>query len=277
MRQRWDGVMVCPTDWEPRHILDFYRTKPDAHALPFTYPASDLELYTNGYGFNATGPGQGAVVTPTGMYLPMPFTIEIMGLIRSNYNTAQTQISLVKYNGGYSIRVNPSTRTIDFLYWDNVGGNRLAYTPSFVLPLNTRFRISIVQVSAAQVQLYLNYLDSSGNLFSTSDLAAPTSTVSAPARTVLYFGANDVATEHLNGWIDDFRLFSTIKTGAFCNANWNKEISTSEAGLVSYWKFNDMAPVTGVFPTTTADSVITTNIATLSGVRPIPNIMGAAT
>lgn len=25
MRKRWDGLWVCPEDWEPRHILDFYR------------------------------------------------------------------------------------------------------------------------------------------------------------------------------------------------------------------------------------------------------------
>jgi hypothetical protein len=41
LRARWDGVMVCKEDWEPRHSLDFYRTKNDAHPLPFTRPASD--------------------------------------------------------------------------------------------------------------------------------------------------------------------------------------------------------------------------------------------
>ena len=33
---RWDGVYVCPEDWEPRNQLDFYRTLPDTHVLPRT-------------------------------------------------------------------------------------------------------------------------------------------------------------------------------------------------------------------------------------------------
>lgn len=38
LRKRWDGFMVCDKDWEPRNILDFYRTRQDAHLLPFTRP-----------------------------------------------------------------------------------------------------------------------------------------------------------------------------------------------------------------------------------------------
>lgn len=36
--KRWDGLMVCEDDWEPRNILDFYRTRSDAHQLAFTRP-----------------------------------------------------------------------------------------------------------------------------------------------------------------------------------------------------------------------------------------------
>lgn len=28
--------MVCKDDWEPRHPMDFYRSRNDTHALPFT-------------------------------------------------------------------------------------------------------------------------------------------------------------------------------------------------------------------------------------------------
>jgi len=39
LRQRWDGMMVCyDTCWEPRNILDFYKTRNDTHLLPFTRP-----------------------------------------------------------------------------------------------------------------------------------------------------------------------------------------------------------------------------------------------
>lgn len=33
---RWDNKWVCKEDWEPRHPMDFYRTKNDAHILTQT-------------------------------------------------------------------------------------------------------------------------------------------------------------------------------------------------------------------------------------------------
>lgn len=41
LRKRWDGLMVCQEDWEPRNILDFYRTRNDAHRLPWTRPDTE--------------------------------------------------------------------------------------------------------------------------------------------------------------------------------------------------------------------------------------------
>lgn len=38
MKKRWDGLMVCPTDWEPRHPQDFLRVRPDSPAVPWTRP-----------------------------------------------------------------------------------------------------------------------------------------------------------------------------------------------------------------------------------------------
>lgn len=38
VRRRWDGLMVCPEDWEMRHPMDFFRTKNDTVLLPFTRP-----------------------------------------------------------------------------------------------------------------------------------------------------------------------------------------------------------------------------------------------
>lgn len=38
--ERWDGLRVCPYDWEPRHPHDFLRTKEDDQSVPFT--RSDL-------------------------------------------------------------------------------------------------------------------------------------------------------------------------------------------------------------------------------------------
>ncbi len=35
LRQRWDGLMVCKWDWEPRHPMDFFRARNDVTELPF--------------------------------------------------------------------------------------------------------------------------------------------------------------------------------------------------------------------------------------------------
>lgn len=38
MKKRWDGLMVCPNDWEPRHPQDFLRSVPDHQAVPWSRP-----------------------------------------------------------------------------------------------------------------------------------------------------------------------------------------------------------------------------------------------
>lgn len=37
IKERWDGKFVCSKDWEPRHVLDFYKNRNDAHLLPYIY------------------------------------------------------------------------------------------------------------------------------------------------------------------------------------------------------------------------------------------------
>lgn len=42
LRKRWDGVMVCPRDWEPRQPQDFVRGVKDNPSVPISRPeASD--------------------------------------------------------------------------------------------------------------------------------------------------------------------------------------------------------------------------------------------
>lgn len=38
MKKRWDGLMVCPHDYEPRHPQDFLRSVPDHQAVPWSRP-----------------------------------------------------------------------------------------------------------------------------------------------------------------------------------------------------------------------------------------------
>jgi hypothetical protein len=34
-KKRWDGAIVCPYDYEERHIQDFIRVRPDKITVPF--------------------------------------------------------------------------------------------------------------------------------------------------------------------------------------------------------------------------------------------------
>lgn len=38
IRKRWDGLLVCQDDWEPRHPQEFVRPRPDDQSVPFTNP-----------------------------------------------------------------------------------------------------------------------------------------------------------------------------------------------------------------------------------------------
>jgi len=38
-KKRWDGFIVCPECYEPRHSLDFIRARADKISVPFTRPA----------------------------------------------------------------------------------------------------------------------------------------------------------------------------------------------------------------------------------------------
>ena len=45
-RQRWDGLIVCPSDFEHRHPQDYVRAKTDKITVPFTRPIPPL-MFTN--------------------------------------------------------------------------------------------------------------------------------------------------------------------------------------------------------------------------------------
>ena len=45
-KQRWDGFIVCPDDYEERQPLDFVRARQDKISVPFTRPIPP-EIFTN--------------------------------------------------------------------------------------------------------------------------------------------------------------------------------------------------------------------------------------
>jgi hypothetical protein len=38
LRERWDGMMVCGPDWEPRHPQEFIKVPKDNPAVPWARP-----------------------------------------------------------------------------------------------------------------------------------------------------------------------------------------------------------------------------------------------
>ena len=51
LRQRWDGLKVCPQDWEPRQPQDFVRGVADYQAPPWTRPEPQNQ-YIRTYAIN---------------------------------------------------------------------------------------------------------------------------------------------------------------------------------------------------------------------------------
>lgn len=45
-KQRWDGLIVCPSDFEHRHEQDYVRARTDKITVPFTRPRP-TDLFTN--------------------------------------------------------------------------------------------------------------------------------------------------------------------------------------------------------------------------------------
>ena len=41
-KQRWDGLIVCPSDFEHRHEQDYVRARTDKITVPFTRPIPTL-------------------------------------------------------------------------------------------------------------------------------------------------------------------------------------------------------------------------------------------
>ena len=46
LRQRWDGLKVCPDDYEPRQPQDFVRGVADYQAPPWTRPEPQDQFIT---------------------------------------------------------------------------------------------------------------------------------------------------------------------------------------------------------------------------------------
>lgn len=48
-KQRWDGLIVCPSDFEHRHEQDYVRARTDKITVPFTRPIPPLTFANVSY------------------------------------------------------------------------------------------------------------------------------------------------------------------------------------------------------------------------------------
>lgn len=54
-KQRWDGLIVCPSDFEHRHPQDYVRAKTDKITVPFTRPVPEYIFTDVVYACTADG------------------------------------------------------------------------------------------------------------------------------------------------------------------------------------------------------------------------------
>ena len=65
LKRRWDGVMVCAEDWEPRHPQELFRARTEHSALPFAYPeVTHPTVDTSGWGGIGLTDNRGTLLTP---------------------------------------------------------------------------------------------------------------------------------------------------------------------------------------------------------------------
>lgn len=73
IKERWDGLKVCPDDFEARHVADFFRINGEDTSVPFNRPedqgqqADDANTDINGDPFPDTSDPNGTLTSvPTG-------------------------------------------------------------------------------------------------------------------------------------------------------------------------------------------------------------------
>lgn len=110
LKQRWDGPMVCKDDWEPRNILDFYRTRNDVHKLPFVRVDNQVEKTWTPNFVNLSG----SIASTTGTWelsdTRVNFWIQITPVAGSFSSTSSAEVSLpIEVFSGGTCRVLDST------------------------------------------------------------------------------------------------------------------------------------------------------------------------
>ena len=114
IRKRWDGLMVCVDDWEPRHPLDFIKGREDDPSVPYARPdATDSTIEEHGdESVNITFESSGNIhdwnTTLTAPRTAALLSGDSYGDITTIYKTATGDTLTVKKFLGDDIRVIPA-------------------------------------------------------------------------------------------------------------------------------------------------------------------------
>lgn len=65
LKRRWDGVMVCPEDFEVRHPQDFIKGRKEDQSIPFSSPDTEAFITVD---YISTSVGNQEPTVPTGTF-----------------------------------------------------------------------------------------------------------------------------------------------------------------------------------------------------------------
>jgi len=280
LQKRWDGKMVCKEDWEPRHPSDFYRTRQDAHRLPFTRPdvpstTTAYDVDVAGFAIDCRGSANATVASPSTsniVQLP-PITVEAMVLVPPTSIVATRNI--IRYAGGGLIfRLNTTDQlNLYFLNNANATGYGTLTTNGFITSaMRGRWvRFSVVMTSILVGAAFASWRDANGVQQNTAAVALVPGVQPGLAYTGdLIIGNTTGLTETAPGPIDDIRIWNVARTTQQIQDNWEKVLPSTTTGLVSNWRFDDLT--TNPPATVTTDSVLVQS-ATLNGAGSFPHMM----
>jgi len=185
--------------------------------------------------FNGTNQYVATAINPSSLKITGDMTIEfwlnpssLLGTMAlgSKWNSTNNQRSFVlnvESDGDINFRNSNDGSSIGSA---TVTAGIVAATPQHVAMTYT--------ASTRTMEVYVNCLSKG---VATGTLKSSMYSSSAPFEIGRLF--DDATIWLLSGAIDDYRVWNKVKTGAEISANYNKELTGSETGLVAYYKFSN--------------------------------------
>ena len=216
IKKRWDGLLVCPRDFETRHPLDFYQARNDTHILPFTRPPEAREGTLN----------ISTVTYPLAATPTVTSVVQIGAVPNANFQnycgpsvTVMAWVRPVLFNGAnqniVANRATGATNGTWAFYLDGTGapgmsilGKGVQFTATECFCVGKWQHACFVRDNTvSSTKLYKD-----GILLGGQVALAGYGAIAAPVADPLYIGGNAVGSQDFVGQIRDVRIFSTPLT-----------------------------------------------------------------